>query len=167
MDIDILWEGPFTLDNVISKKKDYLRDYGVYQIYGHHPLYGSDVLLYIGLAALQTFGDRIKQETWHDRPDAENTQVYIGRFVGRDNINDAKVWNALIERAEKLLIYAHKPAFNTQNTKSLPEEEVLTNRVYNWGKHRDLFPEVSGVRYTTPKLGYFTSDHIFQMPSEA
>lgn len=39
-------------------------DYGIYQVYGKHQIYGNDVLLYIGKADLQTVGKRISQEWW-------------------------------------------------------------------------------------------------------
>jgi hypothetical protein len=39
--IHIEWEGPYSLNQL-----DTLKD--LYQIYGHHSVYGSNVLLYIG-----------------------------------------------------------------------------------------------------------------------
>ncbi len=160
MDIHIFWEGPFTLNEIESKKSTDL-DYGVYQIYGHHPLYGSGSLLYIGQAKFRPFGVRVPEERWDDRPDPENTQVYIGRLAGRNQVTNEE-WDALIDQVEKLLIYAHKPALNTQNTKSLPEDVVLGTRVYNWGSHRDLFPEVSGNRFTS-RFDHITEAHIYTM----
>ena len=62
-EIHLAWEGPFRLDN-LSKLQDENKDYGVYQIYGRHLVYGSGVLLYIGKASDQTFGKRISQEGW-------------------------------------------------------------------------------------------------------
>jgi hypothetical protein len=59
--IHIYWEGLFTLDQ-LTEIQDNTRDYGVYQIYGGHPVYGSNVLLYIGKADRQTFGTRVSQE---------------------------------------------------------------------------------------------------------
>ena len=41
--INIEWKGPWTLDDV--KKKAGNSDCGVYQYYGDHHVYGSDVLL--------------------------------------------------------------------------------------------------------------------------
>ena len=49
--IHIEWEGPYSL-NQLDTLNDLRRDHGLYQIYGHHPVYGSNVLLYIG----QTYG---------------------------------------------------------------------------------------------------------------
>src|SRR3989338_9084325 len=161
MDIHIFWEGPITLKE-LAEKDDKNRDYGVYQIYGHHPLYGSDVILYIGCVKNRTFAQRIPEEKWDDRPDPNNTQIYIGRFAGRNRITQ-EVWDKQIEHAEKLLIYAHKPAFNTQNTKSLSESDLLECRIYNWESHRDLFPEVSGRRFVTSKFEHISTDHIYDV----
>jgi hypothetical protein len=36
-------------------------DYGLYQIYAHHLVFGSGALVYIGKAQEQTFGVRIAQ----------------------------------------------------------------------------------------------------------
>jgi len=41
--------------------KDLLKDRGLYQIYGHHPVYGSNVLLYIGQTYGRTFRERIEE----------------------------------------------------------------------------------------------------------
>lgn len=160
MDMHIFWEGPFNLEEVASVN-NLNRDYGVYQVYGHHPLYGSNILLYIGLASEQTFAKRISQHEWMYRADPENIQVYVGRFAGKNRITNEK-WAEVIEQAEKLLIYAHKPAFNTQSTKSIPEDDVLNNRIFNWLSHRDLFPEVSGSRFTS-KYGHITKDCIYDL----
>ena len=157
MDIHIFWEGPFSLIEVREKDAD--KDYGVYQIYGHHPLYGSNVLLYIGKAQAQTFALRISQEKWVERTDPINTQIYLGRLAGKNKIS-GDAWEELIQQAEQLLIYAHLPALNTQNTKSLSEEKVLGNRIFNWDSHRDLFPEVSGSRFTS-RYEHIGAEHIY------
>jgi hypothetical protein len=56
--IQIHWEGPYKLTE-LSTLMNTTTDYGIYQIYGKHPVYGSDVLLYIGKADYQTLGKRI------------------------------------------------------------------------------------------------------------
>lgn len=161
MDIHIFWEGPHNLNEI--KNLDKGKDYGVYQIYGHHPLYGSSVLLYIGLAESQTFAERVDQHKikWLDYAADKNTQVYVGRFAGRNKITNDE-WTSVIELAEKLLIFAHQPVFNTQNTKSIPEDSVLNNRIYNWDQRRDLFPEVSGGRFTY-KFDHIDESHIYDI----
>ena len=45
--VRIEWEGPFSIEEVLELN-DGNKDYGLYQIYGHHIVYGKDSLLYIG-----------------------------------------------------------------------------------------------------------------------
>ncbi|TQP76852.1 hypothetical protein FLL89_19800, partial [Vibrio cholerae] len=59
--IHIQWDGPFSLEQI--KLMNTRTDYGLYQVYGTHTVYGSNVLLYIGQATYQTFGTRILQHS--------------------------------------------------------------------------------------------------------
>lgn len=154
MDIHIFWEGPFNISEIKSKNNAD-SDYGIYQVYGNHPMYGNSVLLYIGQANDQTFSKRISQEGWLYESDPKNTQFYIGKLGGHKLTSEAG-WGEKIDRAEKLLIYSHLPCYNTANTKSIPEEYVSNNVVYNWNSFRNLFPEVSGKRYTS------NFDHLWE-----
>ena len=159
MDIHIIWEGPYKL-NQLEKLDSGDRDFGVYQIYGHHPIYGNNVLLYIGLAQLQTFQERIGQEKWWwDQPDTNNIELYVGRFAGKDAVSIDK-WNSMIEQAEKLLIHAHQPVYNIKNKNYIPEDDVLNNHIFNWESYRDLFPEVSGSRFTS-RFEHIREHHIY------
>jgi len=60
--INIWWGEPILLKDLESGKvgNNTDEDYGIYQIYGTHPIYGNDTLLYIGKASQQTFARRIK-----------------------------------------------------------------------------------------------------------
>lgn len=152
--IHIEWEGPYTLDS-ISTLTD-AKDFGVYQIYGSHAVYGSHVLLYIGKADRQTFGVRIPQEAhWQLNKDARAVQVYVGRLAG-ETTPSLEQWSQEITDAEKLLIYAHVPASNSQYINRIPEQTLRDVHVLNWGMHRDLLAEVSGARWTAK---------YFEMPS--
>lgn len=145
--IQILWEGPYKIDE-LYKLTNTETDYGLYQVYGYHPIYGSNVLLYIGKADKQTFGKRISQEMWDQVNDSNNDHVYIGRLYGAITPSEEK-WSNEISLAERLLIYAHKPGFNSSSISSYPDPELRNVHVLNWGDHRDLYPEVSGYRFTT------------------
>lgn len=145
--IHIEWDGPFRFDGVGSL--DSSTDYGVYQIYGGHPVYGNSALLYIGLAAAQRFGHRIPQEShWLDNRDAGRVEVYVGRLAGSKTPDD-DTWDRHIRLAERLLIYAHSPPMNTQKNLAKLEPELRFIRILNWARHRDLLPEVSGARWTS------------------
>lgn len=120
-------------------------DYGIYQIYGSHPIYGHNVLLYIGKARDQTFGVRLRQHIkWINNQDSSNVRVYTGRIASGDSQDEH--WDLKIDHAEKLLIYTHQPACNSSNINTLGEIPEDTH-VYNWVDRGMLLPEVSAYRY--------------------
>jgi len=146
--IHIQWTGPHTFED--AKRSNGPTDYGVDQIYGGHPVYGTSVLLYIGRAMQQKFGKRISQEVWWPyNNDVGRVEVYVGRLSGYNQTLDAAKWNKHIELCERLLIYAHAPAANAQTNLAALERDLWYLHVLNWGLHRDLLPEVSGARWTT------------------
>ena len=59
----------------LNSKKDYM-----YQAYGFHPVYCSNVSLYIGKSKEQTFAKRLSQEGWEYNADCKNLQIYVGRL---------------------------------------------------------------------------------------
>lgn len=148
--LQVMWEGPFPLTD-LSFIMNEETDYGVYQIYGSHKVYGSGVLLYIGKADYQTIGKRISQEDWWNTNDYNNLQIYAGRLIGETPAEEQ--WSYEIDLVEKLLIYVHKPAYNSKNLVSIPEQLLKDVHVLNWGAHRSLLPEVSGRRWTKSKEG--------------
>ena len=145
--IHVQWDGPFTLEEISKLNDDH--DYGIYQVYGSHPVYGSDVLLYVGKASAQTFSVRLNQEEWHYNKDADNIRYYVGRLAGGKTPENSK-WKREIDLVEKLLIYSHGPASNSRNISSLGKDskDLKDILVLNWGKHRDLLSEVSGLMLT-------------------
>lgn len=156
--IHIEWSGPYRLDEVHLLKSS--TDYGVYQIYGGHPVYGNAALLYIGLAAGQQFGVRIPQEIhWTDNRDAGRVEVYVGRLAGSATPDD-NAWDKQIRLAERLLIFAHSPPMNTQKGLAKLEPELHVVRILNWARHRDLLPEVSGARWTS-RFDEIPNYHVF------
>jgi hypothetical protein len=156
--IHIEWEGPIALKDIGTYTSE--EDYGVYQIYGGHPVYGSDVLLYIGRAVRQHFGVRIAQERhWSDNRDADRLAIYLGKFAAEQTPSD-DVWGKQIDLAERLLIFAHSPAYNAQKSIRRIDTDLQPVHVFNWGYHRDLLPEVSGARWTS-KFGEMPKYHVF------
>ncbi|HYE09996.1 MAG TPA: hypothetical protein VEF53_07445 [Patescibacteria group bacterium] len=145
--IHIDWDGPYSLEE-LSKVSDEVTDHGIYQIYGNHPIYGSTVLLYIGKAVKQTFGKRISQEKWGNTNNYELMQVYVGRLSGGFTPLE-EIWSREINLAEKLLIYAHKPAYNAMSVNQMPDKELNLVHILNWGMFNNLMPEVSGARWTS------------------
>lgn len=153
--IQIHWEGPYKLTDLPTLMNEET-DYGIYQIYGKHPIYGSDVLLYIGKADYQTLGKRISQEDWLNTNDSNNTKIYVGKLHGPQTPTEEQ-WSKEIDLAERFLIYVHKPAYNSRSISSLPDSELQAIHILNWGHHKDLLPELSGLRWTS-KLDHLTYD---------
>ena len=159
-EIRITWEGPYSLADIgyneeeekynikNSKLNDKKVDYGIYQIYGFHPVYGDNALLYIGQAKDQTFAKRLSQEGWEYNADFKNIQIYVGRLFA-DEQPSATEWNKLIDIAEKMLIYAHAPAMNSSNIVNVSKDKKFLKkceniRIFNYDQCRSLFPEISG-----------------------
>ncbi|GKU82592.1 hypothetical protein [Niallia sp. NCCP-28] len=145
--INLEWEGPFGLKELPNLTNEE-SDYGIYQIYGKHPVYGNDVLIYIGKADRQTLGKRISQEDWINTNDSNNIKVYVGRLHG-SKTPSLETWSKEIDLAERLLIYVHKPAYNSKSISSLAELEIQNIHILNWGDYRSLLPELSGLRWTS------------------
>ena len=131
---------------------DESEDYGVYQIYGAHTVYGTHGLLYTGKTDRRTFAKRLKE---HAKAYAEehDITIYVGRLVRMpsETTPPEDEWQEQIDMAEKLLIFFHAPAHNSQNIndplagkhpiiKKLKNERV---RVRNYGKYHSLIPEMS------------------------
>ncbi len=144
--IHLHWDGPHKLDEIPTLDKP--TDFGVYQMYGGHPVYGDMALLYIGIAERRKFAQRIPEHwKWAENRDAGRIEVYVGRIRGLARPDD-ETWNRHIRLAERLLIFAHSPPLNTQKELAGLEPDLHRVHVLNWDRHRDLLPEVSGARWS-------------------
>ena len=130
--INIMWKGPLSPEGVKDTRS------GVYQYYGDHHVYGSDVLLYIGQA--KKLADRIRKDRF-DKLCDRNIKIYFG-----------PVKQSMLGRVEKLLICASAPARNSHHVieplDEVEEKSLLNLLILNWGDYRSLLPEVSGYRFT-------------------
>ncbi len=145
--IHIDWNGPYTQPATALLNGP--TDFGVYQIYGAHPVYGGDTLLYIGLACDRTFGQRISEHGWcQGTRNPANVSIHVGRLSGCSTPDDP-TWSRWIKLAERLLIYSHYPVYNTQKQLAGLERDLWHVHVLNWKHHRDLMAEVSGARWTS------------------
>lgn len=146
-EINIWWEGPFSINDVIENKIDKKKykascdPIGLYQIYGSHPLYGDGVLVYIG-RTLSRFDERLKNR-WETEfgNDTENIQIYLGTLLFDQFLPTDTEKKIMIEKSEVLLINSLKPAFNSSNIKSV-KKEIYDNDfvLYNYGNYRKLYP---------------------------
>ncbi len=156
-DINIWWEGPFSpeavVDNKIdSNKYDNTADkIGLYQIYGTHPLYGNDVLLYIGRTRDNNgFASRLNNrwETTYNS-DNENVKIYLGRiFTDTENNLTIEEEYKQIEYAEVLLINAMKPALNSSNIKSVGKAYLDGDySINNLNNYKSIYPQLTSSYY--------------------
>jgi len=162
--IHIQWCGPLTMEKVGDLGGD--TDYGVYQVYGKHPVYGSKALLYIGKARDQTFSDRLSQQEWKDWYFEEGKiEIHVGRLSGLATPSD-EVWAAQIDKVEALLILACKPARNASMIRGISEDRdksLQQVHVLNWGDYAALPPEVPGSRWTSVKdLGPTYGPYVYR-----
>tara|TARA_B100000446_G_scaffold175907_2_gene187113 strand:- start:4 stop:483 length:480 start_codon:yes stop_codon:yes gene_type:complete len=135
--IDIDWEGPFPViydrDNdkyifIDSVPDAILSSTGIYQIYGRHPVYGKNVLLYIGETKAgdsnRSFKDRMA-EHFNER----------GRFFGHTNLSvhfgPLDVSDDTLVKVESILIFSHAPALNRKHIDK-PSAGADTMLVRNW-----------------------------------
>jgi len=145
--IFIDWEGPYTFDE-LEELEDPRIDYGLYQVYGAHPLYGEEALLYLGATGERTFGEKLGEERayWEAEEDFRPLTLYVGRFMGPLTPSH-EGWAEEMDLAARLLIFAHVPVFNGREVAAAPDDDLKEVHVVNWGSHLDLAPEVSGARY--------------------
>jgi hypothetical protein len=71
--------------------------------------------------------------------------------------------------AERLLIFAHQPPLNRRLGLGSLEPALQSVHVCNWGQRGNIFPEVSGLRWTTkseqlPKNIYSTTSQVSENP---
>lgn len=155
------WDGPFGPGEV-AELDDPRMDYGLYQVYGMHPLYGAEVLLYIGITLNgRTFAAQLSEEQkyWELEEDFFPTNFYVGRLMGVATPAEG-VWEEEMELAQHLLAYTYVPVFNSRQLASVPPEYLKEIHLVNWGEKGDLETEVSGRRYLdrfpdTPEITYY------------
>jgi len=149
--INVCWTGPYNADDVI-KFSDPQHDIGLYQTYGVHFCYGPDQLLYIGQTT-ESFSARLRTGRTPHYPERRliyepHPTFFLGRIEGVSDRDDVV---RQIGLAEKLLIFVHSPAFNSNHISGDTDlSDVIDVQIFNWGQHRSLLPEVSGERWAVP-----------------
>ena len=112
----INWTKKISIDK--NKLKEISQEDCLYQVYGDSPIYGRDVLLYIGRTnnPSRRITDHIKTD--FDR--INNLSIYFGHIDEKckDSNHEMK---KLIEIAESLLITMLKPSYNSSNIKDTGE----------------------------------------------
>lgn len=95
--IYVEWSGPYSYDEIKDEvdKEEYNvkpTHMGLYQIYGSNPIYGSNVLIYIGKTIGREedskFSNRLKgREIIECNEDSNNLQIYLGNIYYDDSVH--------------------------------------------------------------------------------
>lgn len=99
--------------NILDQKTNFL-----YQIYGDHPLYGRNVLLYIGIS--KQIKGRMNQHLKGIFSYVHNKSISIGQV---DEKHTSK-----LEKIESILIANHKPAYNKEYLHNLDSSAMQVNK---------------------------------------
>ena len=131
--ICIEWEAPISLDKALKRHGE--GEWGLYQIYGQHPVFGPNSLLYIGVAADQSFGQRIGQhKAWLQWEG--DIEIRLGKLVNYTDEN----WKEVVLAAEALSIFWNAPPYNSQH---IGRHGTTGYHVQNRGQRGRLLPEYS------------------------
>lgn len=122
--VRIEWQGPYAFADVL-RLNDEEEDYGVYQVYGEHVVFGDDALLYIGIAREQTFGRRLSQ---HKKWLEEDNEIVVGRIAESDYKHDPPDWadwHELLGDVEALEISWHSPPYNSKHLRGYHGQPLI------------------------------------------
>lgn len=149
--INLLWSGPEKI-NSDNFKEAFKDKKGIYQIYGTHPIYGRNVLLYIGRTNV-SFKTRLEK---HDLDwiiyEYDEVQIYTGEIVNDEGVPQDDPESII--NAESLLIYFSAPAYNSQGLIELKKGEDVI--LLNFGKIGSIPCEVSTFWYNSNIWNTFT-----------
>jgi hypothetical protein len=128
--VRVEWEGLFSIDKVLELN-DKNKDFGIYQIYGTHIIFGKKALLYIGQTYKgetdRTFSQRFHEEHTVWLKEEEDVSIHVGRIkdCGIDKSNLRQV----IKNTEALTIKWHPPPYNSKNIETYNGERLeVVNR---------------------------------------
>lgn len=137
------WEGPFDWDDHANHVAP---EHVLYALYGAHPLYGRDVLLYIGKAE-NGAGQRLPDHEWvDDEYDKVTVRLAsVGKFIDwndwEDNERYPRASATITSAVEALIILANQPVYNLRGKGTTT---LATGcRLFNTGKLGHLLPESS------------------------
>lgn len=149
--IDIEWEGPFAVRycreedayHTPSLPSDLEEGAQIYAVYGRHPVYGPNVLLYIGQTQSSITGRSVRQRLREHLDGRFWFQKEL--FIHAGIVSEASISvddPDLIRGVESLLIAVHLPALNSEYMKG-PSRTARELHIVNWGVPGSVMPECS------------------------
>jgi hypothetical protein len=131
--IHVVWEGPFKLREAVARTHE--NDYGLYQIYGTHAIFGPDALLYVGQANARPFRERLSWYVEHWEPwESSAFDIYLGRLGDWAPVSSDH-WGTMIDNAEAITIFKMAPPYNSSRIRALSIKEP-TNVLNHRRRHR-------------------------------
>ena len=135
------WDGPRSIDEVFELD-DEDQDFGIYQIYGTHIIFGKKALLYIGQTykreTARTFSQRFYEHVGWLREE-EDVSIHVGRIVKVDQTLKRDIsahdLRKIIKDTEALTIKWHSPPYNSANIETYNGQRL---EVVNQGKYGSL-----------------------------
>lgn len=138
--VRVAWVGPLSIEQALQLD-DQDNDYGLYQIYGQHIIFGPGSLLYIGMAREQTFKSRLRQHDVDWLHQEKGVLVRVGRIDPGDYAYEPDNWPdwyRLLGDTEALEIYWHSPPYNSSNISEYKGQDL---RILNEGERGSLSQE--------------------------
>jgi hypothetical protein len=132
--VQVDWEGPFSIDQIVTGDLDLAGRKGMYQVYGHHVVFGPGSLLYVGMTNKQIFRTRFKQHFVRWLQHESDVQIRLGI------LHDEGAMMQLLPEVEALTIWWHSPPYNSKNIWVYPGDPL---RVQNWKQRGRLHAEYS------------------------
>ena len=147
---EVYWKGPFTDDTLEKLTEEENEKFVLYKIYGSHPMYRNDILLYVGMTEIGVVNRLNQHNYWMDEERFGPSKIYfasIGHFESWKQSDEMIIFDCLdrkvIENVEELLIYAHQPVHNKKSRSSAKGAKGI--RLFNTGAYGMLMPEVSAL----------------------
>jgi excinuclease UvrABC nuclease subunit len=126
---------------IIEGKNEAPKEAGVYQIYGDSPIYGTNMLLYIGKA--DNLYNRIQLGHLANEESHIMRQPNISFRYATTNIS-------LNHIAEEILIVMHKPSFNAMSIGNINNKsKEFPIYIQNFGERGMLNLEVTNIHFLT------------------
>ena len=152
--VRVKWEGPLSLDE-LKELADRDKDWGLYQIYGRHIIFGAVLLLYIGKTKA-TFSKRVKENYDDWKPGTPwyqdiEVSVRIGRLYCKSDRGfmrlqkDDSEFSELLCDVEAFQIFCHSPPYNGDHISSYNGQPLIIENVDKLG---DLFDRLSTYELT-------------------
>ena len=135
--VTVKWDGPLSICEVLELD-DGDEDFGIYQIYGKHIIFGCGSLLYIGKTD-QTFSQRFRYEHVGWLKEEEDVRIHVGQIVKVDQTLKRDMLacdlRKIIKDTEALTIKWHSPPYNSDNIGTYNGQRL---KVVNQGKYGSL-----------------------------